>query len=89
MKRSDDREIAIILMDTQGVFDSYSNERDWSTIVGISLLVSSCLIFNITNDLQEDSLRSLEEYLEYGLLAAKQHEKHKQDKTFQKLVCPF
>ena len=86
IKRSDDSEIAVLLIDTQGVFDPYLDKKDWATIVGFSLLISSCLIFNVCADLQEDILESLETYLNYGKVAAQTHEGQIGAKPFQKLV---
>ncbi len=78
------KELAIILMDTQGVYDEYTDQRDWSTIVGLSLLTSSLFIFNLFNDLQEDSLTNLETFSSYARLAAKESGTHSH--VFQKLV---
>jgi hypothetical protein len=73
-------------MDTQGVFDEFATQRDWSTIIGISLLTSSCLIFNLFNNLQEDILMELESFLQYGLLAAKTSNGSDDEIPFQNLV---
>ncbi len=84
IKQSIGKQIAIILMDTQGVYDEYTDLRDWSTIVGITLLTSSCFIFNVFTDVQEDVLQQLETFLNYGRLAVQTSDS--KEPVFQKLV---
>ncbi|CAG2105195.1 unnamed protein product [Medioppia subpectinata] len=45
-------ELAIILVDTQGLYDKNFPVSDSSAIVGLSLLMSSLLIFNVFSDLE-------------------------------------
>ena len=84
VKKSDGSEIYVLLMDTQGLFDRFSNTRDWSTIVGFSLLVSSCVIFNVFNSLDEKIFETFDTFIKYGLEAM--HTKNDQTAPFQKLV---
>jgi len=70
-------------MDTQGVYDEYTNFQDWSTLVGISLLTSSIFIFNIFNDIKEDILTNLEAFMKYGAMAIKNNS---EVKAFQRMV---
>ncbi|CAG2164506.1 unnamed protein product, partial [Oppiella nova] len=67
--KSSGEEVAIILVDTQGLYDGFYDERDWSTIVGLSLLMSSTLIFNVSKDLGEDILPRIHSFFDYGLQA--------------------
>ena len=94
--KSSGEEVAIILVDTQGLYDDCSTERDWSTIVGLSLLMSSTLIFNVHNDLGEDTLSSMHKFLDYGLQALNNIECPDDDpfdgdgsKPFQDVVCIY
>lgn len=52
--------IAIILMDTQGVFDNESTVKDNTVIFALSTMVSSVQIFNVQNNIQEDDLQHLQ-----------------------------
>jgi atlastin len=79
----DGKKIAIILLDTQGTFDSRSTMRDCSTIFALSTLVSSVQIFNLSQNIQEDDLQHLQLFAEYGRLVA---EASGGEKPFQKLV---
>jgi atlastin len=79
-------DIAILLMDSQGVYDEDTDLRDWSTIFGITLLTSSIFIFNIFTDIQENNLTDLEAFLLYGQMAIENDQSDEQIKPFQKLV---
>jgi atlastin len=83
-KNSVDEEIAILLMDSQGVFDDVTDSRDWKTIIGITLLISSIFIFNLFTDIQENNLSDLETFLAYGKMAKKND--LNEEYPFQKLV---
>jgi hypothetical protein len=73
-KQSNGQEIAILLMDTQGVFDKFSTKREWAMIVGLSLLTSSCLIYNLQNNLLEDNLEIFTNFAEFGMLSLQGNE---------------
>jgi len=61
--------IAVLLMDTQGTFDSNSTVFENAFIFALTLLVSSVTIYNIMHNLQEDNLQHLSFFAEYGVLA--------------------
>ncbi|TRY76895.1 hypothetical protein TCAL_09587 [Tigriopus californicus] len=62
-------EVAVVLMDTQGAFDTSSTVRDCATIFALSAMLSSVLVYNLTANIQEDDLQHLELFTEYGRLA--------------------
>jgi atlastin len=51
---------AVILMDTQGLFDTKTPTAENSKIFAISSLLSSLLIFNLNAVMQEDQLQYLQ-----------------------------
>lgn len=61
--------VAIILLDTQGTFDSESTVRDCATVFALSTMVSSVQVYNISANIQEDDLQHLQLFTEYGRLA--------------------
>ncbi|XP_074599936.1 atlastin GTPase [Brevipalpus obovatus] len=81
-KRKDGREIAILLMDTQGTFDNKTTVKENATIFAISTMTSSIQIFNLLHNMQEDNLQMLEAFLEYGRIAQKSVDA----KPFQRLM---
>ncbi|CAO1316215.1 unnamed protein product [Diamesa serratosioi] len=61
--------VAIILMDTQGVFDNESTTRDNTFIFALSSMLSSVQIYNLQGNIQEDDLQHLQLFTEYGKAA--------------------
>lgn len=61
--------VAVILMDTQGAFDSQSTVRDCATVFALSTMLSSVQIYNLSQNIQEDNLQHLQLFTEYGRLA--------------------
>ncbi|XP_021206221.1 atlastin isoform X2 [Bombyx mori] len=60
--------VAVLLMDTPGLFDPNSTVRDSSIIFALSTLISSVQIYNLIGNLQEDDLQWLQLFTEYGKL---------------------
>ncbi len=84
VKQSVGKEIAILIMDTQGVYDEFKDLHDWSSIVGISLLSSSCFIFNVFTEIHENVLSQLATFMNYGLQSINKNEDNSH--LFQRLV---
>lgn len=61
--------IAILLLDTQGVFDNQSTAQDCAFIFSLSTLLSSVQIYNLMQNIQENDLQHLELFTEYGKMA--------------------
>lgn len=64
-----DEKIAIILLDTQGVFDNKTSSKDCAVIFGLSTLLSSVQIYNLSGNIQENDIQHLELFTGYGKLA--------------------
>lgn len=61
--------VAVVLLDTQGTFDSESTVRDCATVFALSTMLSSIQIYNLSQNIQEDDLQHLQLFTEYGRLA--------------------
>ena len=62
-------ELAVIVLDTQGLFDNETPMGLTSCIFGLSTLMSSYQIYNVSNRIQEDNLQQLALFTEYGRMA--------------------
>uniref|UniRef100_A0A8C1AUB2 Atlastin 3 n=1 Tax=Cyprinus carpio carpio TaxID=630221 RepID=A0A8C1AUB2_CYPCA len=69
VQKKDGSEVAVLLMDTQGAFDSQSTVKDCATIFALSTMTSSIQIYNLSQNIQEDDLQQLQLFTEYGRLA--------------------
>ncbi len=58
--------VAVLLIDTQGMFDSSTGQMLTAAIFGLSTLISSYQIYNIDKRIQEDNLQHLALFTEYG-----------------------
>ncbi|XP_018020811.1 guanylate-binding protein 1 isoform X2 [Hyalella azteca] len=75
-------EVAVILMDTQGTFDT-DTPQDSTFIFALTLLASSVTVYNIMNNIQEDDLMNLQMFSAYGALA---QQNDQSSRAFQKLL---
>lgn len=78
----DGEEVAVILMDTQGAFDSESTVRDCATVFALSTMTTSVQVYNLSQNIQEDDLQHLQLFTEYGRLAME----NSSAKPFQSLL---
>lgn len=74
--------IAVIVLDTQGIFDHNSDIRDCTTIFALSILLSSVQCYNVMQNIQENDLEHLELFTQYGRLAMQ----NSSEMPFQKLL---
>ncbi|CAG7818464.1 unnamed protein product [Allacma fusca] len=74
--------IAVVVMATQGCFDPRTNEQDQFSIIGLSLLLSSCFIYNDTRLINENTVSTLTQFMHYGQVASQPFE----GKAFQRLL---
>ncbi|KAK8781664.1 hypothetical protein V5799_016995 [Amblyomma americanum] len=65
----DGQEVAVLLMDTQGTFDCETTDEVHSAIFALGIMLSSVVIYNVSQNIQEDDLQHLQLFAEYGLLA--------------------
>ncbi|XP_078494774.1 atlastin-2-like [Ciona intestinalis] len=75
LETSNNKKVAVFLMDTQGMFDTKTTATDCSTIFALSTLLSSVQIYNLTEQIQENDLQQFEVFTKYAKYAAeeKQH----------------
>lgn len=64
-----DENIAILIVDSQGMFDNDTTMSLTASIFGLSTLLSSYQIYNVDKRIQEDNLQQLALFSEYARLA--------------------
>ena len=74
--------VGVIIMDTQGAFDSSSTVKDCATVFALSTMTSSVQVYNLSQNIQEDDFQNLELFTEYGRLALEESD----FKPFQSLL---
>jgi atlastin len=75
LSRDNGEEVAILLVDTQGMFDHETTVGLTAAIFGLSTLLSSYQIYNVDKRIQEDNLQQLALFSEYGRMAFEAEEK--------------
>ncbi len=73
-------DIAVLLVDTQGMFDHETTMALTAAIFGLSTLLSSYQIYNVDKRIQEDNLQQLALFSEYGRMAIQSDGKDGKDK---------
>ncbi|KAI8424716.1 hypothetical protein MSG28_006670 [Choristoneura fumiferana] len=81
---SSGEKVVILLMDTQGTFDSMSTVHDNVTVFALSTMLSSVQIYNLSQNIEEDDLQQLQGNRGYvGLvLQGNTHQKPHEFSTF-------
>ncbi|XP_047207481.1 atlastin-2 isoform X2 [Girardinichthys multiradiatus] len=82
VEKPDGSKVAVLLVDTQGAFDSQSTLKDSATVFALSTMTSSVQVYNLSHNIQEDDLQHLQLFTEYGRLAMEETE----SKPFQSLM---
>ncbi|KAM3622740.1 uncharacterized protein V6R79_002633 [Siganus canaliculatus] len=80
--KPDGSKVAVLLIDTQGAFDSQSTIKDCATLFALSTMTSSVQVYNLSQNVQEDDLQHLQLFTEYGRLAMEEV----YEKPFQTLM---
>lgn len=84
MERSGEK-LAIILMDTQGLFDNDTTNLNNSRIFALGTLLSSIQVFNLSSVIQENQLQYLQFATEFAKFAINDNNR-KDVKPFQNLM---
>lgn len=82
-------EIAVVLVDTQGMFDHETTMGLTAAIFGLSTLLSSYQIYNVDKRIQEDNLQQLALFTEYGRMALHADEESKIKMLEKKITCEY
>ncbi|XP_031633397.1 atlastin-like [Contarinia nasturtii] len=78
--------LAIVLVDTQGLFDHESDSKLVSTIFALNMMISSVLCYNIKGNVLEDHLTQLKDFTDFARYVEREREASANEKPFQKLL---
>lgn len=78
-----DQNLAVLLVDTQGMFDNETTMGLTASIFGLSTLLSSYQIYNVDKMIGEDALQQLSLFTEYARSAVRNKQEKEGDKPFQ------
>lgn len=68
--KDNEEKFAIVVMDTQGLFDNETSPTENSRIFALGTLISSVQVLNLTGVVQEDQLQYLQFATEFARLSA-------------------
>lgn len=90
VKTSRGEELAVLLMDTQGTFDCKSSNEIHRSIFALSAMISSVLIYNLSQNIHENDLQHLQDFIEYGVLTQSAQQRQSSSTTEEEgSVRPF
>lgn len=74
--------VAIVLFDTQGIFDNRTGMREVVAVFAVSMMLASVQCYNVSQNIQEDDIQHLELFTEFGRLVLQQSD----EKPFQTML---
>jgi len=72
VRKIDGQDVALLLMDTQGAWDSGMSKEQSASIFGLTAVLSSKQIYNVTSQIQEDKVENLTYFMEFARAALRQ-----------------
>lgn len=72
LRKIDGQSVALLLMDTQGAWDSNMTKEQSATIFGLTAVLSSKQIYNIDMQIQEDKVENLAYFMRFAQAALRQ-----------------
>ena len=66
MRTVNGKRVALLMMDTQGAWDSRMTKEQSATIFGLTAILTSKLIYNLQNRIQEDHIDNLDYFTTFA-----------------------
>ncbi|CAK9012306.1 unnamed protein product [Durusdinium trenchii] len=67
--KAGDEDVAVVLMDTQGAWDARMSKEQSATIFGLTTLLASRLIYNVSKQIQQDKIDNLLYFTDFAKAA--------------------
>jgi len=67
--KADDEDVAVLLMDTQGAWDAKMSKEQSATVFGLTTLLASRLVYNVSKQIQQDKIENLLYFTDFARAA--------------------
>jgi len=68
-RKAGEEDIAVVLMDTQGAWDARMTQEQSATVFGLTTLLTSRLVYNVSRQIQQDKIDNLLYFTEFAQAA--------------------
>lgn len=72
--KAGDEDVAVLLMDTQGAWDARMTKEQSATVFGLTTLLASRMVYNISKQIQQDKIDNLLYFTEFAQAALRAKE---------------
>jgi len=69
VRKAGDEDVAVLLMDTQGAWDAQMTKEQSATVFGLTTLMTSRLIYNVSKQIQQDKIDNLLYFTDFAQAA--------------------
>jgi len=69
VRKAGDEDVALLLMDTQGAWDAQMTKEQSATVFGLTTLMTSRLVYNVSKQIQQDKIDNLLYFTDFAQAA--------------------
>lgn len=89
VRKAGDEDVAVLLMDTQGAWDARMTKEQSATVFGLTTLLTSRLVYNVSKQIQQDKIDNLLYFTDMAQAALRTKESSLRLRAPEGLVRPF
>eukprot|EP00929_Paragymnodinium_shiwhaense_P123274 TRINITY_DN9692_c0_g1_i2.p1 TRINITY_DN9692_c0_g1~~TRINITY_DN9692_c0_g1_i2.p1 ORF type:complete len:796 (-),score=224.19 TRINITY_DN9692_c0_g1_i2:151-2538(-) len=91
VREANGEKVALLLMDTQGAWDARMTQEQSATVFGLTTLITSRLVYNISKQIQQDKIDNLFYFVQFAQAALRSQERSVSggQESSSKSVKPF
>lgn len=89
IRKSGDEDVAVLLMDTQGAWDARMTKEQSATVFGLTTLMTSRLIYNVSKQVQQDKIDNLLYFTDFAQAALRAKQKSVNISSSDQQMRPF
>mmetsp|Transcript_38403 Transcript_38403/g.61923 ORF Transcript_38403/g.61923 Transcript_38403/m.61923 type:complete len:677 (-) Transcript_38403:51-2081(-) len=87
--KAGDEDVAVLLMDTQGAWDAKMSKEQSATVFGLTTLMASRLVYNVSKQIQQDKIDNLLYFTDFAQAALRSRDRSLQTKPPAVKEQPF